>query len=96
MVTLIQLNVYLSGLWLKDIYYGLLRRAVSLVFNTGDGDTGAPKWSWLSFPGMVDWPTRHRSMRPVLEIVDATSIKVLEEIPQVVTMFTRLKVRAKM
>jgi hypothetical protein len=69
---------------------------MSPVFSTGDGATGAPKWSWLSFPGMVYWPTRHRSMQPALEIVDAISAEVLEEIPQVVAMFTRLKVRAKM
>lgn len=49
---------YVSGLWLRDLHYGLLWHLDPGTKLTGKCDI-APSWSWTSVFAKVRWPQRH-------------------------------------
>jgi hypothetical protein len=60
---------YLSGLWLWDIYYGLLWEQNYLPESGGARVTDFPTWSWASLMSGVRWvPEKHR-MSLLCEVV---------------------------
>ena len=63
---------YISGLWLRDIHYGLLWLQKA---NPGKYTRlpGIPSWSWASLQLEVKWPTRHQPMENALQITRLAS-----------------------
>ncbi|KAF4954484.1 hypothetical protein FGADI_5263 [Fusarium gaditjirri] len=88
---------YLSGLWLKDIHYGLMWFAVDR--QNRDCPCGAPSWSWLSNQGEVEWQPRGKMRQPCLQVLGAEygqTPEAIHRLPQVVIMTVKLRVKAKM
>lgn len=51
-------DVYLAGLWQKDILRGLLWMIKDSSLTSRPLKYRSPSWSWASVKGQVDWPSR--------------------------------------
>jgi hypothetical protein len=64
----VQNEVYLSGLWLRDIHHGLLweedHSAKSWTMRVDD----APSWSWASLITSVKWPEKEKGTKEACKI----------------------------
>lgn len=88
---------YLSGLWLRDIHYGLMWFVVD--HQNRDCPCGAPSWSWLSNQGEVEWQPRGDMVQPSLQVLGAEYEEKawgIHHLPEVVLMTAKLRVKAKM
>jgi hypothetical protein len=57
-----QKEMYLSGLWLSDVHYGLLwEEDHSQPWTTRVND--APSWSWASLMAKLKWPERNQAIQ---------------------------------
>ncbi|KAI9686728.1 MAG: hypothetical protein M1822_002787 [Bathelium mastoideum] len=63
---------YVSGLWLRDIHYGLIWQQKGLAEEYCRVD-GVPSWSWASLDAEVEWPIRHHNIVNSLELRGQTS-----------------------
>jgi hypothetical protein len=64
---------YASGLWLRDIHYGLLWQQ-KLASKEYTRIQGLPSWSWTSFLHEVRWPERHRKPQNTLKVTNLTTV----------------------
>lgn len=61
-------EVYVAGLWLRDIHHGLLwEQHHSATTSTSDVKE-APSWSWASLMTPVQWPEKGQGTRPALKV----------------------------
>jgi hypothetical protein len=63
---------YVSGLWLRDIHYGLLWQQKSASRECVRVQ-GLPSWSWASLLHEVKWPQRSRKTRNAFTVVSLIS-----------------------
>jgi hypothetical protein len=70
--TAVSSRVYLSGLWLNDIHFGLLWQQKTVDPALGKVPT-APSWSWASTLAEVRWPEREGLRTNACKIVGLVS-----------------------
>ncbi|KAH7357417.1 hypothetical protein BKA66DRAFT_473227 [Pyrenochaeta sp. MPI-SDFR-AT-0127] len=63
-----QNEVYVAGLWLRDIHHGLLweqdHSANTLIGRVNE----APSWSWASLMTLVKWPEKSADTKPAFSV----------------------------
>ncbi len=64
----VQNEVYLSGLWLRDIHHGLLWEEDHLTRPWKMRVNEAPSWSWASLITPVKWPEKGKGAQEACEI----------------------------
>ncbi|KAI9768699.1 MAG: hypothetical protein M1840_004694 [Geoglossum simile] len=63
-----QHEVYVAGLWLRDIYHGLLWEEHHTAEPCTSKVEGTPSWSWASLITLVRWPERSKGMKGAFRV----------------------------
>ncbi|KAH8787090.1 hypothetical protein F5882DRAFT_114013 [Hyaloscypha sp. PMI_1271] len=63
-----QNEVYVAGLWLRDIHYGLLWEEHHTATPYTSKVEEAPSWSWVSLITLVRWPGRSKGTKGTLRV----------------------------
>jgi len=65
----LQNEVYVAGLWLRDIHHGLLWEEHHTAAPCTSKIEGAPSWSWASLLTRVSWPGRSQEAKSAFRVV---------------------------
>jgi len=61
-------EVYIAGLWLRDIHHGLLWEEHHTATPCTSKSEEAPSWSWASLIAALQWPSRSKGTTDALKI----------------------------
>jgi hypothetical protein len=64
----VQNEVYVAGLWLRDIHHGLLWQEDHTAASCTSKVEEAPSWSWASLITLVRWPGRSKSTKSAFRV----------------------------